>query len=349
MPRVFSGIQPSGDLHLGNHLGAIVNWVAMQDSHDATYCIVDLHATTDGHDPAELRRRTLEMATVLLAAGIDPGRSTLFVQSHAPEHAQAAWLFNCIAGFGELGRMPQFKDKAEKAQARGDQVSVGLFDYPVLQAVDIVLHDADEVPVGEDQRHHIELARDLAQRFNHRFAPEDDPVFVLPRAVHPPAAARVMDLQDPTSKMSKSTSSDKGIVYVLDEPKRVAKKIRSAVTDSDVEVRFDRDAKPGVSNLLEINAAATDRTVEQVVEEFGGGQYGPLKVATADAVVELLRPVRERHAELVDDPGEVARQLAVGAAKAREQAGPVLARAFDVMGFLPPLSAGDRYAPDPRD
>ena len=337
MPRVFSGIQPSGDLHLGNHLGAIVNWVGMQETHDATYCIVDLHATTDGHDPSELRRRTLEMATVLLAAGIDPERSTLFVQSHAPEHAQAAWLFDCITGFGELGRMPQFKEKSEKAAERGDQVSAGLFTYPVLQTVDIVLHDADEVPVGEDQRHHVELARDLAQRFNHRFASEGDPIFVLPKAIHPEAAARVMDLQDPMNKMSKSTSSEKGIVYVLDEPKRVAKKIKSAVTDSDAQVRYDRAAKPGLSNLIEINAAATDRTVEAVAEVHAGDQYGPLKVETADAVVELLRPIRERYEELAGDPAEVTRLLAAGALKARAQAAPTLARAFDAMGFLPPV------------
>jgi tryptophanyl-tRNA synthetase len=333
---VFSGIQPSGDLHLGNHLGALVNWVRMQDTHDATYCVVDLHAVTDGHDPAELRRRTMEISTLLLAAGIDPERSTLFVQSHAPEHAQAAWLFNCITGVGELNRMPQFREKSDRATGRGDQVTAGLMTYPVLQTVDIVLHDADEVPVGEDQRHHIELARDLAQRFNHRFASEDDPVFVLPRAIHPAAAARVMDLQDPTNKMSKSTSSDKGIVYVLDDPKRIAKKIRSAVTDSEAEVRHDRATKAGVSNLLEINAAATGRTIDQAEAAYAGGQYGPLKVETAEAVVELLRPVRERYEELAADPGEVARLLAAGADKARARASSTLSRAFDAMGFLPP-------------
>lgn len=336
MPRVFSGIQPSGDLHLGNHLGAIVNWVGMQDTHDATYCIVDLHAVTDGHDPAELRRLTLEVATVLLAAGIDPERSTLFVQSHVTEHVQAAWLFDCIAGFGELGRMPQFREKSDKATARGDQVTAGLFTYPVLQTVDIVLHDADEVPVGEDQRHHIELARDLAQRFNHRFCDTDDPIFVLPRAIHPAAAARVMDLQEPTDKMSKSTSSEKGIVYVLDEPKRITKKFKSAVTDSVGEVNFDRDGQPGLANLIEINAAATGRTVEDVTEAHAGDRYGPLKVETAEAVVELLRPIRERYHELAEDPGEVERLLADGADKARAQAGPVLDRAYEAMGFLRP-------------
>ncbi len=346
MTRVFSGMQPSGGLHLGNYLGALVNGVRMQDTADVTYCVVDLHAITAGHEPALLAERTLGLATEFLAAGVDPERSTLFVQSHLGDiHAEMTWLFSAVTGVGELQKMPQYRDKSERAEGRRTQVTAGLLTYPILQTSDILLYDADEVPVGEDQRHHIELARDIGGRFNHRFGD----VFILPKAIFPPAAARVMDLQDPTSKMSKSTSSDKGIVYVLDDPKAVAKKIRSAVTDSDAEVRFDRDAKPGVSNLLEINAAATGRTVEQVVEEFGGGQYGPLKVATGDAVVELLRPVRERHAELVDDPDEVARQLAVGAAKAREQAGPVLARAFDAMGFLPPLPAGDRYVSDPRD
>lgn len=340
MPRVFSGIQPSGDLHLGNHLGALVNWVGMQDTHDCTYCIVDLHAVTDGHDPAELRRRTVEVATVLLAVGVDPERSTLFVQSHVTEHAQAAWLFNCIAGFGELQRMPQFKDKSERAGDRGDQVTVGLFGYPVLQTVDIVLHDADQVPVGEDQRHHLELARDLAQRFNHRFCDEDAPLFVLPEAVQPKAAARVMDLQVPTDKMSKSTSSDKGIVHLLDDPKRVAKKIRSAVTDSDAHVRYDRDAAPGLSNLIEINAAVTDRSPEAVAEAHAGDRYGPLKVETADAVVAMLEPIQQRHAELAADPGEVERLLGLGAGKARAQAAPKLARAFEAMGFLPSVRPG---------
>lgn len=336
MPRVFSGIQPSGDLHLGNHLGAIVNWVGMQETHDATYCIVDLHAVTDGHEPAELRRRTLEVATLLLAAGIDPDRSTLFVQSHVTEHAQAAWLFDCIAGFGELNRMPQFREKSDRATERGDQVTAGLFTYPVLQTVDIVLHDADEVPVGEDQRHHIELARDLAQRFNHRFCDEDDPIFVLPRAIHPTSAARVMDLQEPTNKMSKSTSSPKGIVYVLDEPGRIAKKFRSAVTDSLGQVRYDWDEQPGLANLIEVNAAASGRSIEEVAAVHAGDRYGPLKVETAEVVVELLRPIRERYTALADDPAEVERLLAAGAAKARTRAAGVLDRAYDAMGFLRP-------------
>lgn len=329
--RVFSGIQPSGDLHLGNYLGALVNWVRMQDTHDAVYCIVDMHAITapKGHDPAELRQRTLEMATALLAIGIDPKRSILFVQSHVGDvHAECTWLFNCVTGFGELAKMPQFKEKSAEGSP-----TAGLFDYPVLQTADIVLYDADEVPVGEDQRHHIELARDIAGRFNHRFGE----LFVLPRAIHPPAAARVMDLQQPTAKMSKSADSPKGTVQVLADPGRIAKQFRSAVTDSGTEVRHDPEAKPGVSNLLEIFSVATGRDVDDLAAEYGDGGYGAFKTAVADAVVEMLRPVRERHAEYADDPAEVRRVLADGAARARAIAEPHLVRAKDAVGFLPPI------------
>jgi tryptophanyl-tRNA synthetase len=334
MTRVFSGMQPSGRIHLGNHLGALTNWVAMQQTSDCVYSIVDLHAITSPteHDPATLRTRTVELATGLMAAGVDPERVVLFVQSHLHEHAECAWLFNCVATFGELGRMPQFK---EKAAGRGESVSVGLFDYPVLQAADILLYHADEVPVGEDQRHHIELARDIGQRFNHRFGE----VFTLPKAVHPPTAARVMDLQDPTSKMSKSASSDRGIVHLLDEPDDIVRKFRSAVTDSDGEVRHDRAAKPGVSNLLEILAAVTGRSVDDLVAEHAGAGYGALKSAVAEAVVEMVRPIRARHDELAADPGEVARLLAVGAERARAIAAPTLAAAKDAMGLLAPGAA----------
>jgi tryptophanyl-tRNA synthetase len=330
MVRVFSGIQPSGDLHLGNYLGALVNWVTMQQTADCVYCVVDLHAMTSPaeHDPATLNRRTLEMAAGLLACGVDPERSTLFVQSHLHEHAECAWLLNCVATFGELGRMPQFK---EKSAGKGESVSVGLFDYPVLQTADILLYHADEVPVGEDQRHHIELARDIGQRFNHRYGE----VFGLPKAVHPPAAARVMDLQDPTSKMSKSTSSDKGIIYLLDEPKRIEKKLKSAITDSATDIRHDRAEKPGVSNLLEILAAATGRGVDELAAEYDGHGYGTFKTAVAEAVVELLGPVQQRYRELLDDPAEVERVLAVGADKARATAAPTLERAKQAMGLLP--------------
>jgi tryptophanyl-tRNA synthetase len=331
--RVFSGIQPSGDLHLGNYLGALVNWVGMQERAECVYSVVDLHAMTSPveHDPETLRRRTLDVATTLLAVGVDPERSILFVQSHLHEHAECTWLFNCIAGFGELRKQPQFKEKSDGRES----VSVGLFDYPVLQAADILLYHADEVPVGEDQRHHIELARNIGQRFNHRFGA----VFTLPRAIHPEAAARVMDLQEPLNRMSKSTSSDKGIVHLLDEPKRIVKKLRSAVTDSATDIRHDRDDKPGVSNLLEILSAATGRDVDDLAAEHDGHGYGRFKDAVAEAVVELLRPIQQRHAELAADRGEVARLLAVGADRARDVAAPTLARAKDAMGLLPPGEA----------
>lgn len=339
MPRVFSGIQPSGDLHLGNYLGALKNWVKMQETHDCVYCIVDLHAITVEHDPAELRQRTVEMATNLLAVGVDPDGSTLFLQSHVGDvHAEATWLLNCVTGFGELRKQPQFKEKADRIEA-GDlkgQVSVGLFDYPVLQTADIVLYDAEEVPVGDDQRHHVELARNIAQRFNHRFCPEDDPVFVLPKAIHPMAAARVMDLQDPTSRMSKSSSSPKGVVGVLETAKSIEKKIKSAVTDSEAEVRYDRKAKPGVANLLELYAAATGTDVLGAEREFEGQQYGSFKGAVAEAILEVLRPIQERHAELSADPGEVTRILRQGADKARAISAPKLARMKDLAGFLAP-------------
>ncbi len=329
--RVFSGIQPSGVLHLGNLLGALVNWVAMQDRADCIYCVVDLHAMTSPteHDPATLRQRTVEVATGILAAGIDPDRSLLFVQSHVPEHAECSWLFSCVATYGELARMPQFK---EKSAGRDTAVSVGLLTYPALQAADILLYHTNEVPVGEDQRHHIELARDIAQRFNHRFGRE---VFTAPKAVHPQAAARVMDLQEPTNRMSKSATTERGIVYLLDEPDVIVKKFKSAVTDSETEVRHDRDAKPGVSNLLEIMAAATGDDVDTLAATYDGGGYGAFKAAVADAVVELLEPIQRRHAEFAADPGEVERVLARGAATARETAGGTIADAKDAMGLLP--------------
>jgi tryptophanyl-tRNA synthetase len=328
--HVFSGMQPSGDPHLGNYLGAWVNWVAMQDDRDCVYCVVDLHAITspEEHGPALLRQRTIELATGMLAVGVDPERSILFVQSHLHEHAECTWLFNCVTGFGELRKQPQFKEKSEGREF----VSVGLFDYPVLQAADILLYHAHEVPVGEDQRHHIELARNIGQRFNHRFGE----VFTLPKAVHPAAAARVMDLQVPTQRMSKSSSNEKGIVYVLDEPSRIEKKIKSAVTDSAGDIRHDRAEKPGVSNLLEILAAATGREVDDLAAEHDGHGYGSFKSAVAEAVIELLRPTRERYHELADDPGEVERILADGADRARAIAAPTLERAKDAVGLVLP-------------
>ncbi|MTV25964.1 tryptophan--tRNA ligase [Nitriliruptoraceae bacterium ZYF776] len=329
---MFSGMQPSGAPHLGNYLGAWVNWVAMQDRAECVYCVVDLHALTapEHRDPATLRQRTLDLATSMIAAGVDPDGSVLFVQSHVREHAEANWLFETVASFGELRKMPQFKDKAEGRES----VPVGLLTYPVLQTVDILLYGTDEVPVGDDQRHHIELARDLGQRFNHRYGE----VFRLPKAVHPPAGARVMDLQDPSVKMSKSASTDKGIVNVLDDPKRVEKKIKSAVTDSDPDARIlvDRTAKPGVTNLLEILSACTGRDVHELAAEHDGNGYGGFKAAVAEAVVERLRPVRERFDELAEDPAEVERLLAVGADKARAIAAPTLERAKAAMGLLAP-------------
>jgi len=328
--RVFSGMQPSGDPHLGNLLGAWVNWVGMQDDADCVYCVVDLHAMTSPaeHDPETLRQRTVELATGMLAVGVDPDRSILFVQSHVHEHAECTWLFNCVAGFGELRKQPQFKEKSE---GRGESVSVGLFDYPVLQTADILLYHADEVPVGEDQRHHIELARDIGQRFNHRFGE----VFTLPKAIHPKAASRVMDLQDPTRKMSKSQSSEKGIVRLLDDPKKIEKKFRSAVTDSATDVRHDRDAKPGVTNLLEIFAGVTGEPIDKLAAEYDGGGYGPFKQAVADAVVARLQPFQDRYRELEKDPGEIARLLGEGAERARAIAAPTLERAKAAMGLLP--------------
>ena len=329
--RVFSGMQPSGAVHLGNLLGALTGWVTLQEDADCVYSVVDLHAITapDDHDPALLRQRTLDLAAALLGVGVDPARSTLFVQSHVREHAELAWLFNCVATFGELGRMPQFKDKSA---GRDASVSVGLFDYPVLQTADILLYHATKVPVGEDQRHHIELARDIGQRFNHRFGE----VFTLPTAILPPVAARVMDLQEPKRKMSKSASSEKGVVFILDEPDAVAAKFRSAVTDSDGEVRVDRAAKPGVTNLLEILAATTSRTVEQAADEHAASGYGALKTAVAEAVIAFLAPMRARSLELAADQAELERILADGAARAREVAAPTLARARLAMGLLPP-------------
>ncbi len=331
MPRVFSGIKPTGDMHLGNYIGAVSRWVEDQDRHDALFCVVDLHALTVPWNPAELTARTREVATLLMAAGLDPDRCTLFVQSHVPEHSILTWLLNNLATYGELHRMTQFKDKSKGQES----VSVGLFDYPVLMASDILLYDTDEVPVGDDQRQHVELTRDIAQRFNHRFGD----TFVVPKATFPPAGARIMDLQNPTAKMSKSDVSPEGTVLVLDDPKVVAKKIKRAVTDSGSEARYDPETKPGVSNLLELHAALTGGTIAASEREFAGLQYGALKTAVAEVTVEALRPVRERYAELAADPAELDRLLAIGAEKARSMAAPVLERAYRHAGLLMPGGA----------
>lgn len=327
MTRVLSGIQPTGDTHLGNYLGAIRVWVEDQHRHDAFYVVVDLHALTIPQEPAQLRAKTIGIATMLLAAGLDPEVCTLFVQSHVVEHAQLGWLMQCTVSYGELNRMTQFKDKAAKQQA--DFVSGGLFAYPALQAADIVLYDADFVPVGEDQRQHIELTRDAAIRFNGRYGD----TFVVPAASIPRAGARVMDLQNPTNKMSKSADSPQGTVLVLDPPDVIARKFKRAVTDSDTEVRYDVAAKPGVSNLLSIIAACTARAPEAVAADFT--QYGPLKAHAAEVVIETLRPVQQRYQELSEDPGEVTRLLRIGAEKARAVAAATLERAYQAMGLLP--------------
>jgi len=326
MDRVLSGIQPTGDIHLGNYLGAVRQWVADQDTSDSYYCAVDLHALTIPRDPYELRAKTLETTLVLIAAGLDPEKCTLFLQSHVPEHTQLSWILECVASMGELKRMTQFKDKARGGE---ESARVGLFTYPVLMAADILLYDADRVPVGDEQRQHLELTRDLATRFNQRYGE----TFIVPEAAVPTVGARIMDLQNPESKMSKSADSLKGVVMALDDPETIERKFKRAVTDPGANVRFDFEHKPGVSNLLQILAAATGRAPEDVAE--GYEQYGPLKADAAAAVIELLRPLRERYAELADDPGAAEAVLKQGADKARSVAAGTLARAQDAVGLLP--------------
>ena len=326
-PRVLSGIQPTASsFHLGNYLGAVRHWVALQDTYDAFYCVVDLHAITlDPPPPEQLRQRTRVSAAQLLAAGLDPARCTLFVQSHVAQHTQLSWVLECLTGFGEASRMTQFKDKA----ARGGTYSVGLFTYPVLQAADILVYQADAVPVGEDQRQHLELTRNVAQRFNNRYGE----TFTLPDAFIPAETAKILDLQDPSAKMSKSLG-DAGTVNLLDDPALLARKFRRAVTDPGTEVRYDPDAKPGVSNLLSILAAVTDRPVADVERDFAGQGYGALKSAVADAVIAFAEPFAKRTAMLLDDPAELDRVLAAGATRAREVAEVTVRAAFDRVGFL---------------
>ena len=328
MPRVLSCIQPTGVVHLGNYLGALRNWVIGQHECDAFHGIVDLHALTVTDRPGVLGASTLELAATLFAVGLDPEVATVFVQSHVPEHAQLGWVMECTVSYGELSRMTQFKDKSAKREA--DFVSAGLFTYPALQAADILLYDADEVPVGEDQRQHIEITRDIAMRFNGRFGD----TFVVPKIVTPRAGAKVTDLQEPTAKMSKSSNTDAGIVYLLDEPAAILKKFKRAVTDSDGEVRFDRTEKPGVSNLIEILAACTSRTPQQVAGEYT--QYGPLKADAGEAVVEILAPIQHRYHELMGDKAELSRLLRTGAEKARAVASVTLERTYSNIGMLSP-------------
>jgi len=324
MVRVFSGIQPTGDMQLGNYLGAVRFWAEDQHRADSFFCVVDLHALTQEQDPAGLRDATIRKATELLACGLDPEVCTLFVQSHVPAHSELSWLMECTASFGELRRMTQFKDKSEGQEG----VRAGLFTYPCLMAADILLYDTDRVPVGDDQRQHLELARDLAIRWNHRYGA----TFTVPEAAIPKTGARVMDLQEPTAKMSKSRGTPQGRIDVFEDPGAIAKKIKRAVTDADTEVRYDPQAKPGVSNLLELLAVTTGAQPEELAARYT--QYGPLKGDTADAVVEFLRPVQERFKELEADPGHVRDVLAVGQDKAAAVAAGVLVRAQAAIGLL---------------
>lgn len=323
--RVFSGVQPTGAAHLGNLLGAFRHWVADQETHECMYCVVDLHSITVPYEPHELRRATLAMATLLMAVGVDPERSILFVQSHVREHAELAWFLNCVATFGEVRRMTQFKEKSGGQES----VSVGLFDYPVLQAADVLLYNAHRVPVGDDQRQHLELMRDVAIRFNGRFGE----TFVVPEASIPRVGARIMDLQEPTKKMSKTGGTELGTIWLDDSPARIKKKIMGAVTDSGSEVRA-ADDKPGVTALLEIMAAATDLQVAELEARYSTSQYGPFKRDVLDAVVAYLEPIQARHAELAADPGEVERALGRCADRARAIAEPTMSQVRAALGLL---------------
>ena len=329
-PRLFSGMQPSADsLHAGNYIGALLQWKAMQEDYDAFFCVVDLHAITVPQDPAKLREATRRTAAQYIAAGVDPSRSTLFVQSQVPAHAQLAWVLDTITGDGEARRMTQYKDKTQKQGA--DAASIGLLVYPILQAADVLLYDAEIVPVGEDQRQHIELTRNLAQRFNQRFGD----TFVVPELSIPAETAKIYDLQNPAAKMSKSGPTEQGILWVLDEPSVSAKKVRSAVTDNDREIRYDPEQKPGVSNLLSILSVFGGTPIPTLVDEFAGKGYGDLKGATADAVVAEFGPVRERALELLADPAELDRLLSANADRANEVAEATLKKVYDRIGFLP--------------
>ncbi|MFE9422200.1 tryptophan--tRNA ligase [Kitasatospora sp. NPDC006697] len=329
-PRVLSGIQPtSGSFHLGNYLGAVRQWVDLQEATDAFYMVVDLHAITVPQDPAALRENTRVSVAQLLGAGLDPERCTLFVQSHVPEHAQLGWVMNCFTGFGEASRMTQFKDKSAKQGS--DSTTVGLFTYPVLMVADVLLYQADQVPVGEDQRQHLELTRDLAERFNSRYAP----TFTVPTPYIPKATAKIMDLQDPAAKMSKSAATTKGLISLLDEPRLSAKKFKSAVTDTDTVVSYDEELKPGVANLLRIHSALSGRTVDQLVQHFEGKMYGALKTELAELYTEWVAPFQQRTRSFLDDPAELDRVLAVGAEKARAVASTTLETVYDRIGLLP--------------
>ncbi len=329
-PRLYSGMQPSGDsLQLGNYIGALLNWKALQRTHDAFFSIVDLHAITVAQDPKELRENTRRTAAQYIAAGIDPSASTLYVQSHVTAHPQLAWVLNTITGFGEAGRMTQFKDKS--ARYGQDSTTVGLFAYPMLMAADILLYDTTVVPVGEDQRQHVELTRDLANRFNARFGQ----TFVVPEVSIVKESAKIYDLQNPTAKMSKSAESHAGVIWMLDEPKVTAKKIMRAVTDTEGGVVFDRENKPGVANLLTIYSVLAERSIQSLEDEYAGRGYGDLKKGLAEVVTETFGPIRTRTLELLDDPAELDRVLAQNAERAAAVADATLGRAYDRVGLLP--------------
>ncbi|MDU0344484.1 tryptophan--tRNA ligase [Microbacterium sp. KSW2-29] len=327
--RLYSGMQPSADsLQIGNYIGALLQWRDLQDQYDAFFSVVDLHALTQPGDPAERREKTRRTAAQYIAAGIEPSRSTLYVQSHVPAHAELQWVLSTLTGFGEAGRMTQFKDKS--ARYGTDATNVGLFTYPVLMAADILLYQTDVVPVGDDQKQHIELTRDLAERFNQRYGQ----TFTVPKPVIQRETARIYDLQNPTSKMSKSAESDAGVLWLLDDPKVSAKKIMRAMTDSEGSVRFDREAKPGVSNLLVIYSALTGREITSIEDEYAGRGYGDFKKGLAEVVVNEFEPVRERALELLDDPAELDRVLAVNAGKAASVAEKTLSDVYDRIGLL---------------
>jgi tryptophanyl-tRNA synthetase len=326
--RVFSGIQPTGRKTLGNYSGGFRQYVQTQEVGDAFFCIVDLHSITNEYDPAELRTSTLDLAAILFATGLDSERSTVFCQSHVTAHAEAAWLLSAVTSYGQLGRMTQFKEKSESKEF----VSAGLFTYPVLMAGDILLYQTDLVPIGDDQRQHLELARDVAERFNYRYGE----TFRIPEGQFPEIGGRIMDLQEPTNKMSTSTSTEQGAVYIADAPDAIRKKFKTAVTDSEREIRYDPAAKPGVSNLLEIMSVATGQPIEALEGRFDGSGYGDLKEAVGESVVELLAPIQERFAALRSDERELQRLLAVGAEKARNASQPTLERMYENMGFAKP-------------
>jgi tryptophanyl-tRNA synthetase len=326
--RIFSGIQPTGDKHLGNLIGGFLQYAATQERGEGFFCIVDLHSITVEYEPDDFREKTLDLAAMLFATGLDPERSTVFVQSHVPAHAEAAWLLGSVTSFGQLGRMTQFKDKADQREF----VSAGLFTYPVLMAGDILLYQTDIVPIGDDQRQHLELARDVAERFNARYGE----TFTVPHGVYPEVGARIMDLQEPERKMSTTGGTPQGTVLIADPPEVVRKKVKTAVTDSGRDVRYDPEGKPGISNLIEIMSVATGESFEAIEGRYDGQGYGAFKADVAEAVVALLDPIRTRYEELRADQGELRRLLAVGADKAREASAPTLETMYERMGFARP-------------